>query len=458
MKPSDTDYLNVGTRLTVTFTLLMVLILGGNGLVIWQFNLARTQTDRLAGANQQMNVVLQLQVNLLSFHQRLDDLARSRDFERLVADAEPMRRALHEQTQRTRSALAGLQPVTAVDPAFWPTLETIEIMLPSQLDAITELARNGDWAAVQLRLGNQLKPVETQTAILVASVDRQASLDLTQAVDHMRSVQRRILLLVPATAICSFLIAAFFGWSIARRILELRLDERVTERMRIARDLHDTLLQSFHGLLPRFQAAYNLLPGRALDARQVLQTALDDAAQAVTEARDAVQDLRSSTTVTNDLAKAIEALGEELSAHQTSVNGAATGFSVQVDGTAQHLHPMLRDEIYRITGEALRNAFHHARARRIEVEIEYDTRQVRTRVRDDGIGVDAAVLSQEGRPGHFGLRGMRERSKRIGGQLDVWSERGAGTEVELTIPASVAYGGRARRRFRVFKSKAEKTS
>ena len=436
----------------------MVLILGGNGLVIWQFNLARTQTDRLARANQQMNVVLQLQVNLLSFHQRLDDLAHSRDFERLVGEAEPMRRALHEQTQRTRSALAGLLPETAVDPAFWPTLETIEIMLPSQLDAITELAREGDWAAVQLRLGNQLKPVETQTAILVASVDRQASHDLTQAVEQMRSVQRRILILVPATAICSFLIAAFFGWSIARRILELRLDERVTERLRIARDLHDTLLQSFQGLLPRFQAAHNLLPGRAADAREVLRTALDDAAQAVTEARDAVQDLRSSTTVTNDLAKAIEALGEELSEYQTSANGAAIDFSVHVNGTPQNLHPMLRDEIYRITGEALRNAFHHAHARRIEVEIEYDTRQVRTRVRDDGIGIDAAVLSEEGRPGHFGLRGMRERSKRIGGQLDVWSDRQAGTEVELTIPAPVAYGGHIGRRFRVFKSKAEKTS
>jgi signal transduction histidine kinase len=206
--------------------------------------------------------------------------------------------------------------------------------------------------------------------------------------------------------------------------------------MRIARELHDTLLQSFHGLLPRFQAAHNLLPGRALDARQVLQTALEDAAQAVTEARDAVQDLRSSTTDTNDLAKAIEALGGELSAFQTLANGAATDFSVQVNGTPRDLHPMLRDEIYRITAEALRNAFHHARARRIEVEIEYDTRQVRTRVRDDGIGLDAAALSQEGRQGHFGLRGMRERSKRIGGKLDVWSERGAGTEVELTIPAS----------------------
>jgi signal transduction histidine kinase len=458
MKPSDADYLNVGTRLTVTFVLLMVLILGGNGLVIWQFNLARTQTDRLAGANQQMIVVLQLQVNLLSFHQRLDDLARSRDFQRLVGEVKPLRRALHEQTQRTRSALASLPPETAADPAFWPTLEAIEIMLPSQLDAIAELARAGDWAAVQLRLGNQLKPIETQTAILVDSVDRKASRDLTQAVEQMRSAQRRILILVPATAICSFLIAAFFGWSIARRIWELRLDERVTERMRIARDLHDTLLQSFHGLLPRFQAAHNLLPGRAAEAQQVLEAAVDDAAQAITEARDAVQDLRLSPTVTSDLAKAIEVLGEELRAYQTSANGAATDFSVRVDGTPQDLRPMLRDEIYRITGEALRNAFHHARARRIEVEIQYETRQLRVRVRDDGIGIDATVLSQEGRAGHFGLRGMRERSKRIGGQLDVWSEGGAGTEVELTIPASVAYGGHVGRRFHLFRRKGETTS
>jgi len=238
----------------------------------------------------------------------------------------------------------------------------------------------------------------------------------------------------------------------------MRLEERVSERTRIARELHDTLLQSFHGLLPRFQAAHNLLPGRAVDARQVLQTALDDAAQAITEARDAVQDLRSCATVTNDLAKAIEVLGEELRAHQTSADGAATDFSVRVDGTAQNLHPLLRDEIYRITGEALRNAFRHARARRIEVEIQYDRRQLRTRVRDDGIGIDATALSQEGRPGHFGLRGMRERSKGIGGQLDVWSEGGAGTEVEVTIPASVAYGSHWGRRFRVFHRKAGTTS
>ena len=240
--------------------------------------------------------------------------------------------------------------------------------------------------------------------------------------------------------------------------MNARLDERVTERMRIARDLHDTLLQSFHGLLPRFQAVQNLLPGRIAEAQRVLEAAVDDAAQAITEARDAVQDLRSSTTATSDLAKAIEVLGEELRAHQTSAGGAPTDFSVRVGGTAQRLHPMLRDEIYRIAAEAVRNAFHHARSRQIEVEIRYDAQQFRVRVRDDGIGIDARVLSHEGRPGHFGLKGMRERARGIGGELDVWSEHGAGTEVELIIPASVASGGHVGRRFRVFKRKAGTTS
>ena len=243
-----------------------------------------------------------------------------------------------------------------------------------------------------------------------------------------------------------------------RAQMSARLDERLTERLRIARDLHDTLLQSFHGLLPRFQAVQNLLPGRIAEAQRVLEAAVDDAAQAITEARDAVQDLRSSTIVTNDLAKAIEVLGEELRTHQRAADGDSTDFSVQVEGTPIDLNPMLRDEIYRIAGEALRNAFRHARARRIEVEIRYAERQFSVRVRDDGIGIDTSVLSQEGRPGHFGLRGMRERSKSIRGQLEVWSEHGAGTEMELTIPTTIAHGRRGAWRLRLFKNKVEENS
>ena len=150
-------------------------------------------------------------------------------------------------------------------------------------------------------------------------------------------------------------------------------------------------------------------------------------------------------------------MGEELAARQRDANGDATDFSVDVEGTPQDLHPILRDEIYRIASEALRNAFHHAGARRIEVEIRYHARGLRVRVRDDGIGIDADVLHQEGREGHFGFKGMRERAKGIGGKLEIWSEQGAGTEIELIVPASVAYAGQAGRRFRIFRAVGTKS-
>ena len=220
------------------------------------------------------------------------------------------------------------------------------------------------------------------------------------------------------------------------RQFNLRLEERVNERTRIARDLHDTLLQSFHGSLLRFQTASELFPTRPAAAKQTLDSAIEQAAQAITEGRDAVQGLRSSTVVTNDLALAINTLGEELAGGETNPNAAE--FHVGVEGTPRDLHPILRDEVYRIAGEAMRNAFKHAQAQRIEVEIRYDERQFRLRVRDDGKGIDSKLNDDE-RPGHYGMRGMRERAKLLGGKLTVWSEVETGTEVELSIPAANAY-------------------
>ena len=131
--------------------------------------------------------------------------------------------------------------------------------------------------------------------------------------------------------------------------------------------------------------------------------------------------------------------------------------SVSVEGTPQDLDPILRDEVYRIAGEALRNAFLHARARRIEVEIQYGERQLQVRVRDDGIGIDPSMVDK-GRSGHYGLPGMRERAERIGGQLSVWSGRGAGAEVELRVPGSIAYRALARRSLRLFGRKTRTNS
>jgi signal transduction histidine kinase len=227
----------------------------------------------------------------------------------------------------------------------------------------------------------------------------------------------------------------------------IRLEERVGERTRVARELHDTLLQSFHGLLLRFQAATNLLPERPAEARKTLESAIDQAAQAITEGRDAVQGLRLSTVVASDFALTINTLGQELASGETNPN--ATEFHVEVEGAPQNLHPILRDEVYRIAGEAMRNAFKHAHAQRIEVEIRYDERQLRLRVRDDGKGIDVKHVDGDGYAGHYGLRGMRERAKLMGGKLSVWSELDSGTEVELSIPASRAYeASLARRRWR----------
>ena len=217
------------------------------------------------------------------------------------------------------------------------------------------------------------------------------------------------------------------------------LEARVNERTRIARELHDTLLQSFHGLLLRFQTVYTILPSRADEAREKLGEAINAATQAMIEGRDAVQALRSSMADTNDLAAAIKIVGEELMARES--DSISPTVHVEIEGKPRNLHPLRRDEAHRIAVEALGNAFRHAQARNIEVEIRYEEKQFRLRIRDDGKGIDPEVLSAGRRKGHFGLHGMKERAEVADGKLEVWSREGSGTEIELTIPASSAYIG-----------------
>lgn len=141
--------------------------------------------------------------------------------------------------------------------------------------------------------------------------------------------------------------------------------------------------------------------------------------------------------MTNDLALAIGTIGERLAADHAGEN--PPGFRIEVQGTSMDLVPLVRDEVYRIAVEALRNSFRHAYAKRIEVEIHYDKRQLRMRVRDNGKGIDQKVLDASGLSGHHGLPGMQERASLVKGKLSVWSEPNCGTEVELTVPASIAY-------------------
>ncbi len=221
------------------------------------------------------------------------------------------------------------------------------------------------------------------------------------------------------------------------REFELGLEARIAERNRIARDLHDTLLQSFQGLLLRFQTVRELLRTSPAEAEETLGSAIDQTAQAITEGREAVQGLRGSSVESDDLAVEIAKLGQDLAAHTSSAT--SVGLHVAVEGTPQTLRPSVRDEIYRIAGEALRNAFRHAEAKQIEVDFRYDEREFRLRIRDDGKGIDAESLTAKGRVGHFGLHGMRERAKLIGGKLTVWTASESGTEIQLSIPALHVY-------------------
>jgi signal transduction histidine kinase len=224
----------------------------------------------------------------------------------------------------------------------------------------------------------------------------------------------------------------------------MRLDERVNERTRIARELHDSLLQGFQGLMFRLQAVRDLLPGRPAEAIKALDIALERGDKAIVEGRDTVSDLRESIVSDKDIPQALTALGEELGLQ--GANGAVPSVRVLLDGKQRDLDPTLRDEVYRIAREALRNAFRHAKAQKIEAEITYRDSEFLLHVRDDGTGIAPEVANQGARPGHWGLPGMRERAKSFGGKLEVWSEHGAGTEVALIIPASIAYGKPSPRR------------
>jgi signal transduction histidine kinase len=221
------------------------------------------------------------------------------------------------------------------------------------------------------------------------------------------------------------------------RQFAIRLEERVSERTRIARELHDSLLQGFLGLMFRLQAVREFLPGRPGAAAQSLDAALQVADQALGEGREAVQNLRSSSFDDRDFATSLGALGTELGAGIDPLS--KPQYHVVVEGRPRELTAVVRDDIYRIAREAVRNAYHHANARHVETEVTFGETDLSVRVRDDGIGVDPAILAGGQRAGHWGLPGMRERSESIGGRFTLWSERNAGTEVELRISAAIAY-------------------
>lgn len=213
--------------------------------------------------------------------------------------------------------------------------------------------------------------------------------------------------------------------------MQARLEERLAERERIARDLHDTLLQGIASAHMQLDVANDRLPPDS-PAKPLVQHVLELMKQVSEEGRRAIRRLRSPTPEVDNLEQVLSRVQEEFPA------GSAVDFRVVVEGKPSPLHPLIRDEVCRIGREVLINAFRHANATRIEVEIEYAPRSLELTVRDDGAGIDPKVL-QTGREGHWGLSNIRERAEKIGAKLDLLSRPGAGTEVQLIVPGKVAF-------------------
>jgi signal transduction histidine kinase/ligand-binding sensor domain-containing protein len=208
------------------------------------------------------------------------------------------------------------------------------------------------------------------------------------------------------------------------------LGARMSERERIARELHDTLLQGFQGLILRFQAVVPEVQNE--QAGKKLESVLDRADAVLLEGRQRVRNLRSEDTTINELSSRLADFGNGLAQDSTVF------IRLLVEGTAQPLNPIVSDEIYSIGREALTNAFQHSKANRIEVDLTYSSDSLTLRIRDDGVGIDPQIVSG-GRAGHWGLKGMRERAHAVGGKLSIWSTPGSGTEIELVLPARLAY-------------------
>ena len=212
--------------------------------------------------------------------------------------------------------------------------------------------------------------------------------------------------------------------------LQERLQERLAERSRIARSLHDTLLQSVQGLILSFHAHAHMLP-QGTRERARLDGTLNLADQLLIEGRDQIMDLRA-VAPPDELRLALQQFGKGLAEHR------AHAFEVRVSGVCRRLQPCVHDEIYAIAREALFNASRYAEAAHIVLELDYAEKAFVLRVRDDGCGLDDAV-AQAGRPGHWGLVGMRERAASIGASLSITSRAGAGTQIEVSVPGHLAY-------------------
>jgi signal transduction histidine kinase len=310
-----------------------------------------------------------------------------------------------------------------------------------------------DWVDVGTRrfaFYNNLKPGVYKFRVAASTDQKQWQESSTRVLDQLPFFYQTWWFALLASAMAFSLLVFAYRLRVRHAVnrVQMGFQQRLDERTRIARDLHDTLLQSFQGAVIQFQASRNLLLRGSDNAMQVVDGAIQAAEDGIAEGCAAIQQLRAEPSTLRELPELLKATGNEL-VDTNRWTAHTPNFSLIVEGKQRDLSPMFRDEIYRISREAIRNAFAHAAASHIEVEIRYDQDQLRVRIRDDGKGIEPKILKAGGRPGHWGIRGMCERTRQIGARLDFWSEVGAGAEIQLTVPAAIAYKCRMDSRLRL---------
>ena len=212
--------LNIGPRLVLGFVFIILSMLAADAVVLWQFHLVQTQAERLNGIDQKLISILRLHTSLTTFHDRLEDLADSQDIGGLVTEGERLRTAVLDESRDAMSAFSLAPFDFHRDPTILPILHSVQSALPAQLEAITTLAKAGDWRAVHQRLANQVAALQSVTLALVERVDHEVGEEQAQTVRKIKIVQRLVFLVVPLTAVFTLLIAGTFGLSITRSITQ----------------------------------------------------------------------------------------------------------------------------------------------------------------------------------------------------------------------------------------------
>jgi signal transduction histidine kinase len=290
----------------------------------------------------------------------------------------------------------------------------------------TTIQANSTWTS-QTHLGTEyaallVEPGYAPPALTMTIPGAGEGVVATTVVEGTPPFWRRWWFRIAVALLVAFAFLMFYRWHVRQMQakLTMQFEARLAERTRIAQDLHDTLLQGLMSASMQLHVANDRLAGDS-PAKPLVNRVMELMAQVIEEGRDAVRGLRSTGGNTDDLETAFSQIGQQLG------NGEIKDYRVIVEGKPAQLHPIIRDEAYRIGREALVNAFHHSQANKVEVELEY-SKNLRLVIRDDGAGIDQQVL-ESGKDGHWGLAGMRERAENIGARFKVWSRVYCGTEV-----------------------------